>query len=673
MNKRSAEGLPTFRLFFCRVSCFLLLALVSNSSIASGQSDPSDQSSSNPVKQLTLEQLGNIEVTTASKEPEELWQTPAAVYVLTADEIRRSGATSIPEALRLVPGVEVARIDSNQWAVGIRGSESNFSKAVLVLIDGRSLYTPLFAGTYWDVQDLVLDDIDRIEVVRGPGATVWGPNSADGVVNIITKKASETQGALVSVLSGNVSHVIAEARYGGAAGEHLNYRIYGKGFARGPERSPNHFDGWHQERGGFRLDWDPSERSSYMLEGDMYGGDSPSETGPLLLNAAVSGGDIVARWQHTFQNGSDVYLETYFDRTIRINSFIGETRNTFDVDFLHRFEIADRHHISYGFGLHWSPNRFIAPLPSIANLVPQTNTDYIHTGFVQDEIHFLDDKLLVTAGVKLQDNNFSGFDAQPTGRILWNPNPHQSFWAAVTRAVTTPSRIEEGFRLFGGQLSVNPPLFLVVSGNPAFQSEDLVGYEGGYRQLLSRKLYVDFDVFHNDYDNLQSFSLPTLIGNDLTIFYENAIAGSTNGVEIAPTWRLTPWWNLSGSYSFVGVNFHASRPGVDISSTGSVPTYEGSSPEHQIKIQSNFDIGKRFEFDQDYSYTSALPAQNVRAYQTMNARFDWKCREGFDLSFVGQNLFQPYHFEWGTGDPSEAPIGIRRAAYVELTWRGKAK
>ena len=622
----------------------------------------------NPVKGMTLEQLGNVEVTTASKEPEQVWKTPAAIFVLTGDDIRRSGATSIPEALRLVPGVEVGRIESNGWAVGIRGSETNFSKAVLLLIDGRSVYTPLYAGVYWDVQDLVLEDIDRVEVIRGPGGTVWGPNSADGVINIITKSASETQGAMVSVLSGNVDRPIAEAQYGGKVGDNLSYRVYGKGFIREPEyhTSHNNFDGWNQERGGFRLDWRRDDHSNYILEGDVYGGNSPAETGPASFNNSVSGGDIVGRWRRTFENGSDIYLEGYFDRTVRGGNLYGETRNTFDLDFLHHLKIAERQDVSYGFGLNFSPNRFVQRSPGV-NVSPNTETDYTNTGFVQDEIHFLDNKASLTAGAKFEDNNFSGFDVQPTLRALWNANPHQSFWAAVTRGVTTPSRIEEGFDL-SAQISVNPPLYLAVVGNPLFQSETVLGYEGGYRQLLRKNLYIDLDVFHNNYDHLQSFGVPTLIGNTLTIFYENAIAGSTNGIEIAPNWKPRAWWNLSGSYSFVGINFHADAPGSDISSTGSVRTYQGSSPSHEVKIESNIDLGKKFEFDQSYFYVSALPAQKVAAYQTMNGRLGWKFRKDWNLSLVGENLFQPYHFEWGTGDPTEAAIGIRRAAYIKLTW-----
>jgi iron complex outermembrane receptor protein len=628
-----------------------------------------DQTYGNPVKQLTLEELGNIQVTTTTKEPEEVWKAAAAVFVLTSEDIHRSGATSIPDALRLVPGVEVARIDSDQWAVGIRGTETNFSKAVLVLIDGRSVYTSLYAGVYWDVQDVLLEDIDRIEVIRGPGATIWGPNSADGVINIITKKASDTQGVLASALGGNADHVIAEASYGGRVGEGLSYRVYGKGFIRGPEYHPtgDDFDGWHQERGGFRLDWSQNTRTDYMLEGDAYGGTSPTETGSSSFVNVVSGGDIVGRWRHTFENGSDIYLEDYFDRTIRSGPLYGETRNTIDIDFLHRLKVADRHQISYGFGLHWSPNRFIQKSP-IVNVVPNAETDYTHTGFVQDEIHLLNDKLSIIAGAKLEGNNFSGFDIQPTLRGLWNANPHQSFWAAFTRAVTTPSRIEEGFQLSGGEISQNPPTYLLVSGNHDFKSETVLGYEGGYRQLLTPKLYIDLEVFHNNYQHLQSFGVPTLIGNTLTIFYDNAIAGATNGVEIAPSWTVKPWWKLSGSYSYTGIDFHANAPGSNISSTGSVPTYEGSSPAHQLKIQSNFNIGRRLEFDQAYYYVSALPAQNVHAYQTMDGRFQWNIRKQFSFSVVGQNLFQPHHYEWGTGDPTESLVGLRRAAYLKLTW-----
>ena len=302
-----------------RFRCFAFLTplLVATSSMSQVQV-ASSSDIDKPLKQLSLQELSQIEVTTTSKEPVRANQTAAATYVVTDEEIRRSGATSIADALRLVPGVEVGRIDSHTWAVGIRGFENNFSKSVLVLIDGRSVYTPLFAGVYWDVQDMILQDIDRIEVIRGPGATIWGPNAVNGVINIITKSSADTQGTLVSVEGGNVDRTIDSVRYGGRVGKRLTYRLYAKGFARSPEFHVNgsNYDAWHQERGGFRTGWN-NDRDSVMVESDIYGGTSPRLLGTSVSNDSVAGGDVVGRWRRKFANGSDIYLQSYFDRTIR--------------------------------------------------------------------------------------------------------------------------------------------------------------------------------------------------------------------------------------------------------------------------------------------------------------------------------------------------------------------
>jgi iron complex outermembrane receptor protein len=669
MTPRSNEISSKCRNFVCVV--FLPLALLSFT--RAENSPPTD--TGNPLKQLTLEQLGNIEVTTASKEPEEVWSTPAAIYVITQDDIRRSGATSIADALRLAPGVEVSRISSTTWAVGIRGLQSNFSKSVLVLIDGRSVYTPLFSGVYWDVQDVVLENIDRIEVIRGPGGTVWGPNAVNGVINIIRKSSADTHGLMVSASAGTFDHTIDQIQYGGAWGKKFSYRVYGKGFARGPEfhYDGNNFDAWHQERGGFRMDRE-NDRDSLMLEGDVYGGDSPHQIGTTNVDDSVSGGSLVARWRRNLKNGSDLYFETYIDRTIRVGAQLGETRNTLDFDFLHHIKFGNRHDFIYGGGLRWSPNHFIQKQTSI-DLLPHDETDHIYTGFVQDEIHLADNHVSLTFGAKLSHNNFSKFDIQPTARILWAPTPHQSIWAAVTRAVTTPSRIEEDFELTG-QVSVNPPILLRVAGDPQFKSETLLGIEAGYRKLITGQIYLDVSIFHNNYRNLQSFGAsvastenspppPHLV---LTIPYANAIAGTTNGIEIAPSWQPTPWFRLTGSYSFVGIDLHANAPSLDISDTGSVNTYEGSTPHHQVEVQSTFNLPKGFEFDQFYRYASALPAQKVEAYSTVDFHFGWNYGRHIKVAVVGQNLLQPHHNEWGTGDPAQTPLGIRRAAYAKITW-----
>lgn len=664
----------------------LLLACVWSIGYAQSTSDVQlAQSGQAPLKELSLEQLGKIEVTTATKTPETLWKTPAAIYVITQEDIRRSGVTSIPEALRLAPGVEVGRIDADTWAIGIRGLQSNFSKSVLVLIDGRSVYTPLFSGVFWDVQDLPLEDIDRIEVIRGPGGTIWGPNAVNGVINIITKNAADTHGAMVSMLAGNVDKTVASVRVGGGNGQGFNYRVFGRGFVRGPEfhQDGNNFDQWHQERGGFRMDWD-NRADTYTVQGDMYRGSSPHMVGLGTLNpptlgvqtavdSAVSGGDLLARWRRDLGNGSDIYLQVYFDRTQRIDPSLGESRNTWDIDFVHRLKVGSRNLFSYGAGLRWSPF-YIEQTSQTVDIEPHKDTDHVHSIFLQDELQIVPNRFSLTGGLKLQHNNFTGFDAQPTVRALWTPSEHRTFWAAVTRAVTTPSRLEEDFNLTG-VASVNPLIFLRVSGKPKFQSETLLGYEGGYRQLFGQRVYLDLAVFHNDYDNLQSFGAPsTFLENTppaphlvIDIPYANQIAGATDGFEISPNWHVSDAWRLAGSYSFVTAGMHATGGTADISSTGSIKTYEGSSPRHQVEARSFLNLPFHFEFDQTYRYASALPAQNVNAYQTMDARFGFNYRE-LQLSLAGQNLFQPSHFEWGTGDPNQALIGVRRAVYASVVW-----
>jgi len=309
------------------------------------------------LKQLSLEQLGNLEVTTVSKEPEEIQRTPAAIYVLTHEDIRRSGATSIPEALRLVPGVEVAQIDSSTWAVGIRGFGSIFSKSVLVLIDGRNVYTPLFAGVNWKLQNVMLEDVDRIEVIRGPGGTIWGTNAVNGVINIITRNSKDTRGTLVSVGGGDVDQGTGEFRHGGSLGRNASYRVYGMAFGRGPEfhADRDNFDNWQLGQGGFRMDWDNQSNDSLTLQGDLYKGGvgarqnlsfySPPSSSIVDGTQDVSGGNILGRWRHKLDDGSNFQLQAYYDRTYRLGSQLGETRNTFDIDFLHQWKTLPRQDI----------------------------------------------------------------------------------------------------------------------------------------------------------------------------------------------------------------------------------------------------------------------------------------------------------------------------------------
>ena len=346
---------------------------------------PMGRTHENPLKTMSLEQLGNVEVTTFSKAPSPLHDTPAALYVITREEILRSGVTTIPDALRLAPGVEVGRLSSTTWAVSIRGLQNNFSKSVLVLIDGRNVYTSLFAGVYWDVQNLPLEDIDRIEVIRGPAGTIWGPNSANGVINIITRKAADSKGVQASALVGNMDHTIDDLQIGAGSGD-TNFRLFGRGFERAHEYHTDRIDDdtWHQERLGFRIDRN-KDTAEMMLEGDLYKGTSPHIVGTALSNDQTSGGDVNFRYQTLQANGKGLMLQAYFDRTNRTHGFLGDTRDTIDIDFIDRFKLGGSNLLSVGAGLRWIPFNVI---PTVAGegLVPPTGLDHIYTGFLQDEI-----------------------------------------------------------------------------------------------------------------------------------------------------------------------------------------------------------------------------------------------------------------------------------------------
>lgn len=642
------------------------------------------------LSKMSLADLGNIKVTTVSNEPEEVWRTPAAIFVLTQDDIRRSGATSIPELLRLVPGVEVARIDSDHWAVGVRGFNSQFSKSVLVLIDGRSVYTPLFAGVYWDVQNLPLDDIDRIEVIRGPGGSIWGANAVNAVINIITKNAKDTHGALLSLGGGNVDQGTGEFRYGGGNGKGFNYRVYGMGFRRAPEFHFDHdpFDAWETGQAGFRADWDPQSGDSFMLEGSIYNEDegernaiatySPPAQFNVDLTQEASGGHILGRWKRELGEGSDVQVQAYVDRTNRFApGEAGETRETYNVDFLHQLPLPHHQDFIWGLEARLSPSDFIQLIPTF-NFVPQHQTDEIYSGFVQDGIPLVENQLWLTLGSKLEHNNYTGFEVEPTARLLWTPSPRQTVWAAVSRAVRTPSRLDENLELTGLDTTNPLPIYVRIAANGRFFSERLISYETGYRSLIRPKLYLDIAAFHNNYDYLSAYGngsafaelSPPPLRIVLAFPYVNGIEGTTNGFEISPDWKPRSWWQLKGSYSFLHMDLRR-RPGnLD---TSTVLTDEGSNPSHEVTIQSLFNLPRHFEFDQTYRYVSALAAVPnypvpVPAYGTADLRLGWRPTPHLEFSLAGQNLLQPRHMEFAGNDPG-LPVEIKRSVYGKVTLR----
>jgi iron complex outermembrane receptor protein len=652
----------------------------------SAETTDSDQASTNPVKELTLEQLGDVEVTTATKAPAQVWKTAAAIYVITQEDIQRSGATTVPDALRLAPGVEVARVDSNKWSIGIRGFGSRLSRDVLVLIDGRTVYTTLLAGTYWEVQNLLLADVERIEVIRGPGGTIWGPNAVNGVINIITKSSMDTHGAYVSVEGGSVDEGTFSARYGGGNGKTFDYRAYALGFLRGPEfhTDSQNYDSWRNAQGGFRMDFSGSDHDTFTLQGDLYdegAGETVTATTyappyqqTLTGTALLSGGNILGRWQRSLGEGKDFQLQAYYDRTSRREPNFIDLRNTFDIDFLDRFRLPARQQISWGLGARWSQGDNPTVVSGLT-FSPIKRTDQLFTGFFQDEINLVPDRLTLSLGTKLLDTNYTGLQLQPSARLLWTPTKRQTLWAAFTHAVRTPSAAERAFNL-SGFIGVDPssglPFFARFGANPNFKSEQLNGYEAGYRRLLFQQVYLDISAFYNHYSDLFSEDIigapfiensPPPIHILLPADFGNGLLGTTRGVEFSPEWRPTAFWRLRASYSFLQMQVQKSPNSLDVEPPQSV---EGSSPRHQVAIESGFDLTKVLNLDLTYRYVSALSALHTASYSTGDARFAWRVTHNYQLAVVGQNLFQPFHYEFPS-DPGPN-VAVKRSVYGQITW-----
>jgi len=670
-----------------KMICRCLLGLVASGVVclplaAAVQPDgPSAQ-----LKSLSLEQLGEVEITTVSKRPEEVWQTPAAASVVTADDVRRSGATSIPELLRLVPGVEVARSQSGEWAVGIRGFNSGFSKDLLVLIDGRSVYTPLFEGVYWDVQDLVLEDIERIEVIRGPGGTIWGPNAVNGVINIITKKAADTQGAMVDIAGGGaVNRFSGSVRVGLHPLPNLQLRLFAKGFTRGPEANPggDPYDAWHQERGGFRADWQPTSRDTLTASAMVYGGKRGDQNAlgeffppsQIVVDGqqVATGGDVLVRWDRKLASDSGFYVEGYFDRTNRATSQFTETRNTVDVDVIDHIANLPRQDIVVGAGLRESPSRLVQTQATV-NFAPNKINNYVYSLFLQDSFKILPDRLTLTLGSKFVDDMYSGWGIQPTAQILWHPRSTTTLWASVARALRTPGRLDRDLSLIGNVTPSGPsgPIFLQVEGNPNFAPEVMIGWSAGSRQLVWQKVYVDVAAFHNQHDNIESyggpaplFSFPTkpYPYEQINIQYGNGLRGVSDGLEIAPDWKPVSWFEMRGSFSHVHVALH-SKAGYEQASyaTG----IEGSSPHREASAQGIFTVAHGLEIVPDFRFVSALPANSIPSYRTADARISYTIKSHLNAAVNGRNLVQARHAEF-VGDNGNV-AGIKREVFGGLAW-----
>ncbi|MDY6989878.1 MAG: TonB-dependent receptor [Thermodesulfobacteriota bacterium] len=639
--------------------------------------------------EMTLEELMDIEITSVSKRPQRLSGAAAAVFVITQEDIRRSGATTIPEALRMVPGLQVAKIDAKTWAVTSRGFNGRLANKLLVLMDGRTVYTPTFSGVHWDMQDTMLEDVDRIEVIRGPGATLWGANAVNGVINIMTKEAKDTQGGLVSVGAGTEERGFGGLRYGGKLGDDAYYRIYAKYFERdGGVDSSGHdtADDWDAGRAGFRVDWQGDGPDAFTFQGDVSEENCSKTATTLMLTPPfastahkdyeVTAANLLSRWTRTQSDTSDMALQLYYDYIDRETTRVHIPRRTVEVDFQHRFGLTRGQEIVWGLGYRFTSDDSDATFS--ATMSPESRDDHLFSAFFQDEMALIEDRLYLTLGSKLEHNDYTGFEVQPNVRVLWTPKQGHSVWAAVSRAVRTPSRSEEDARL---NSKVLPPdaLFpgspVAVSsffGSRDFKSEVLMAYEIGYRTFPTKRLSLDIAAFFNDYDNLRSgkqgemFAEATPSPEHLVIpvTADNRMEAQTYGVEVAAQLELLPWWRLRGAYTYLEIEQE-----IDDNTAVLLEDPEGQSPRHQFSLRSSMELLRDLDLDLWLRYVDDLPGQDVDSYTTLDARLAWRPRKDLEVSLVGQNLLDKHHPEFTMEIVESLPIEAERSVYGKITWQ----
>jgi iron complex outermembrane recepter protein len=630
---------------------------------------------------LSIEQLMNESVTSVSKKREKLNAAPAAISVVTADDIRRLGITTLPEALRLVPGMDVAQINAHEWAVSARGFNDQFANKLLVLVDGRAVYTPSFGGVFWDVRDVPLDDLDRIEVIRGPGATLWGANAVNGVVNIITKSAQDTQGLLVTADGGTQDQPATTVRYGGQLATNLYYRAYVKYFNRASfvdasgQDTP---DAWDSIRGGGRLDWEPSPQDRLTLEGEYYqatlheNADIVSPAPPFWQSVNLTdhddGGNVLGRWTRDLSDTSQLSVQAYYDHFKEEEASASEIQDTLDLDAQHRFALGGWNDIVWGLDYRYThfdfPSSFIA-------FNQKTRNDQLFSGFVQDEITLVPDRLHFTAGTKVEHNDYTGIELEPSARLAWTPTEKQTVWAAVSRAIRTPSIFNLDAQVNQPELPPPPvPVTVSVLPNPNLESEALMAYELGYRIEPVKQLSLDVAGFYNVYDNLIIYvpGTPYFDPNPppghlvAPVMTSNGGSGDTYGVEVSAQWQLLANWRLAASYSWLEQRL---QPAAYLPET---------APEQQAQLRSYLNLTPNLEFNGMVSFVDRITSVNIATPTTISSyvRLDlglvWRPVKSLELGVWGQNLLQDQHAEFSS-DTTTLITEVPRTIVGKITWR----
>ena len=605
---------------------------------------------------LSLEDLMNIKVTSVSKNAESLEEVASAIQVITKSDILNSGAKTLPEALRLAPNLQVAQVNSSQWAISARGFNNVLANKLLVLINGRAVYTPMYAGVFWDVQNVLLEDVDRIEVISGPGGTIWGANAVNGVINVITKSSKETKGFYAEAGAGSNLPGMASVRYGGQLNDKITYRVFGSGFKLGSTvltDGSKAKDEWTMGKAGFRMDWDAGPKDLITMQGTYYSGRPNPDGGDTSIIA--KGDNLTVRWRHTTSERSDFRFRFYYDHTFRdfANDFT-EDLKTYDIDLLMRNKIGERHELTYGGNFRMMDHN-VTNLP-LFGFFPGKKTLFLYSTFAQDKILLVRDRLRLTIGAKIEHNGYTGFEFQPNTRLSFTPAKNHTIWAAISQAVRTPSRIDRDFAIF---LAPGVPF---IKGDSNFVSERLTAYELGWRVQPSKTLSVSLSSFYNIYDNIRSAE-PQPPPPHIPITFGNGVKGDTYGVELSVSNQPTDWWTLKGGYTFLKKHLSV-KPGSLDANHG---TAESDDPQHQLIIQSKIKLPAHFELGTVVRYIDQLPKPYVPSYLGLDVRVGWKLNKAIELNLVAQNLLDKRHPEFVPSSPSSREI--ERSIYSKISCR----
>jgi iron complex outermembrane receptor protein len=623
---------------------------------SSNTADAADPAQIQVLAELSIEELSNIQITSVAKHPERLADAPAAIFVITNDDIRRSGATSLPEALRLAPNLQVAEVENGQYEISARGFNTAFDNKLLVLIDGRTVYTPLYSGVNWDSQFVMLEDVDRIEVISGPGGTIWGANAVNGVINIITRSAEKTQGALIAAGDGNRSKG-GSFRYGGKLGDAGNFRIYGTGFDSGnttKETGRSAIDDWQTGQIGFRTDWHQG-LDTFTFQGDAYRGKSDPD--PVGF-PRVSGDNLLSRWTRQFEDGSNFNLQANYQYTDNDDPFtFRDQEYIFDIEFQHSFKLWDTNKILWGAGYRFARDDTHAYIAK-GNLLPEA---FLPTDaglswrnlFIQDE-KALTDKLTLTLGLKAETNVYTGAEYLPSIRLAYKPTKTELWWGEISRAVRAPARLDTDFYFY---LHLpGRPLIPIIEGGPNFKSEVAKVLEVGYRAQPTGSLSYSITGFFNFYDDLRSGEPPPAI-------IQNMMEGSTYGFETWGSYQATQDWRLSVGWNELRENIRIEAGSKD--PTG--PSALGDDPHYQVSLRSAFNLFENQELDIALRRIGALPNPAVPAYTALDVRYAWKPRRDLELSLSAQNLLGRNHVEFGAA-PSRVEIPMMVFAKMVLRY-----